>query len=73
MLANSFILYYAGYTSMQLAETTNRKTYFEEYDYNGNQIARYEIECFIRNFVVTKDKRFIGETMDGMQPLSVWK
>lgn len=71
-LKDSFVLSYVGYTSRQLNESLDRITYFEEYDYDGNPIARYEIPQFVRSFCMTRDGKFICETLDDQYPLCVY-
>ena len=56
---DSFYIYRVNYSSAELNESLARKTYIEQFDWEGRAIRRYELPMFIRNFCALGDGKFL--------------
>lgn len=74
MLDDTFILYCRICSMNQFKDYRDGKgfTYFEQYDYDGNPVARYRTSSLLDSFCVTSKGDFIGYNSSAEQPFVLY-
>ncbi len=74
---NSFFLIYVGQTGAEIQKNEITATYIEEFDWDGNPVARYELNRVIWNMDVVQNEDgsvyFIGIDQADEDPLIIFK